>query len=266
MHKIVLIALAITGEEFIKEHEVYKKSLDKWVEKFAKAGGTLNLQSNIVLAKPQMAVQAELVQSNSTAAVISFEESNFADPAVDALPIRELKKYLSAELTEQAFALLQNNGIKTIGQFKAMSPKDAEGLKAKGKQTILRNNIIRAINKFSAMIIKANGPNDNSETEKDVIDSTAELSSDENVDREASLSAEELLFANTANSVRNYFRKFLNNDPEKIYSYMKEHYELPSKLFMNELFAFAGTYVGGEVFFTDFGCSDCDNCFYYKFC
>ena len=94
MHKIVLIALAITGEEFIKEHEVYKKSLDKWVEKFAKAGGTLNLQSNIVLAKPQMAVQAELVQSNSTAAVISFEESNFADPAVDALPIRELKKYL----------------------------------------------------------------------------------------------------------------------------------------------------------------------------
>ena len=26
---------AITGEEFIKEHEVYKKSLDRWVEKFA---------------------------------------------------------------------------------------------------------------------------------------------------------------------------------------------------------------------------------------
>lgn len=224
---------AITGEEFIKEHEVYKKSLERWVEKFAKAGGTLNLQSNVVLAKPQMAVQAELVQSNSTAAVISLEESNFADPVVDVLPIRELKKYLSAELTEQAFALLQNNGIKNIGQFKAMSPKDAEGLKAKGKQTILRNNIIRAINKFSTMISNANEPNDNSEAEKDVIDRATELSSDENVDGEDGLSAEELLLANTANSIRTYFRKFLNNDSEKIYSYMKEHYELPSKLFMN---------------------------------
>ena len=146
---------AVTGENFIKEHEIYKKSLERWIEKFVKEGGTLNLQPNVVLAKPQIAIQAELEQSNNTAAVISLEESNFGNPAVDGLPIRELKKYLSTDLTEPAIALLQNNGIKTVGQFKAMLPKDAEALKAKGKQTILRNNVTRAIAKFRELMEKS---------------------------------------------------------------------------------------------------------------
>lgn len=224
----------ITGENFIKEHEIYRKSIEKWVEKYEKNGGILNLQSNVVLAKPQTAVQAELEQSNNIAAVISLEESNFGDPAVDGLPIRELKKYLSTDLTEQALALLQNNGIKTIGQFKALTPKDAEGLKAKGKQTILRNNIVRAINKFAMMLSKNETENSSVATEE----AGRTITVFESVDAEetvgdANMSAEELLSMNTANSIRTYFSKYLGNDPQKIYLFMKEHYELPSKLFMN---------------------------------
>lgn len=226
---------AITGEEFIQEHEIYRKSLERWIEKFTKAGGNLNLQPNIELAKPQISAQAEIVQRSTAEAVISLEENNFGDPAVDSLPIRELKKFLGTDLTEQAFALLQNNGIKTIGQFKALTPMVAEGLKAKGKQMILRNNIVRAINKFHIMIGKNSVKDSDTEDEKAEDDTILEGKTklEIKVDEITELSAEELLRANTANSIRTYFSKYLDNDPEKVYTYMKNHFELPSKLFMN---------------------------------
>lgn len=147
---------AITSEDFIKQHEVYKKSLENWIERFEKAGGLLDLQSNVEIIKSQTSEQSEIGQSNNIAAVINLEESNLGDIAVNGLPIRELKKVLSADLNEQAFALLQNNGIKTIGQFKELTPKDVAGLKAKGKQIILKNNIVRAINKFGIMLNESN--------------------------------------------------------------------------------------------------------------
>lgn len=142
---------AVTSEEFIEDHAIYKKSLDRWVEKFAKAGGKLNLQSTVPLAKPKEEIQADLVKNDTNEAISCLEQKRFDDPAIDILPIRELKKFLSADLTESAFTLLQNNGIKTVGQFRKLTPKDVDGFKAKGKQTILKNNIQRAIAKFKEM-------------------------------------------------------------------------------------------------------------------
>ena len=67
------------------------------------------------------------------------------------LPIHELKQYLAKDLTEPVFSLLRNNGIKTIGQFESLTEKDVQLFKAKGKQSILKNNIMRALTSYKEM-------------------------------------------------------------------------------------------------------------------
>ena len=139
---------AVTSDEFIEEHKIYRKSLEMWVDRFEKAGGILKSDVVLALSKTSQTVRPSFEETNKADALGSLDQMKFEDPGVDALPIRELKKYLASDLTEPVFSLLQNNGIKTVGQFKALTTKDAQGLKAKGKQTILRNNIVRAIAKF----------------------------------------------------------------------------------------------------------------------
>ena len=141
------------SEDFLKEHEIYKKSLEKWVEKFEKAGGRLVLQSNVPLAKPKHVAQAEYIQNDKSEALLRLEQGRFEDEMIDELPIRELKRYIPSELTEPVFALLQSNGVKTIGKFKTLTTKDVEGFKAKGKQAVFKNNISRALVKFRNLVM-----------------------------------------------------------------------------------------------------------------
>ena len=142
---------AITSDEFIEGHKIYRKSMERWVDRFEKSGGTLKTDLVLAAGKTSQTARATFEETNKADALGSLDQMKFDDPGVDKLPIRELKKYLASDLTEPVFSLLQNNGIKTVGQFKELTTKDAQGLKAKGKQTILRNNVIRAIIKFKEM-------------------------------------------------------------------------------------------------------------------
>ena len=137
----------MTSEEFLTDHEMYRRSFEHWVENFKKAGGSLHKEAPIA-SSTSGTVQKIFEPAKPADSFSSIEQKNFADPSIDSLPVRELKKVLEQDLTEQACTLLQNNGIKTIGQFKQLTPQAAQGLKAKGKQTILRNNIVRAVHKF----------------------------------------------------------------------------------------------------------------------
>lgn len=147
----------MTSEEFLIDHEIYKRSLNRWIEKFEKAGGVFHKETAIAVTTSVGDVQGQGVSTVAADSRDTSGKQNFADASADSLPVRELKKILGQDLTEPACSLLQNNGIRTIGQFKQLTQQMAQGLKAKGKQTVLRNNIVRAVNKFQGYLKSTQG-------------------------------------------------------------------------------------------------------------
>lgn len=124
--------IAQTSEEFIEEHSIYKKNLNNWMEKFVKAGGSFD-------------VHEENQEAFSTRVQAAHSD-------LDELPIKELKKYFKADLIDQVISYLQWNGIKTIGEFRNLTPSKIESFRAKGSQMILRNTLIRIFNKVDTML------------------------------------------------------------------------------------------------------------------
>lgn len=129
----------LTSAEFVKQNEVYKKSLNRWVDKFTKAGGDLGVRTDVRPIENAHDKKGEL-------SIGTFA----GDESIDSLPVKVLKKYIPKEINEQVLSFIQNNGIKTIGQFRVLSPRNIEGFKAKGRQVILKNNVERAVSLFNS--------------------------------------------------------------------------------------------------------------------
>ncbi len=142
---------ALTGQEFIESHQIYKKSMDQWMDSYKKHGG--NLQEDSTDSLKTTADELKDAVKMTDEAVHELELGHFNSPGVDDLPIRELKKVLSSELTEQVLSLMQKNGIKTVGQFRMLTPEKIDGFKAKGQQIILIRNIKRALAKYAELVI-----------------------------------------------------------------------------------------------------------------
>ena len=73
--------------------------------------------------------------------------------SVDDLHLKEIMKY-APELTNPMMSLLNTNQIKTVGQFRKLTPEMVESLKAKGTQTVYKNTIKYAVAKMDQIMEK----------------------------------------------------------------------------------------------------------------
>lgn len=127
----------LTGDTFIETHSVYKKTLDRWMEKYVSTGKTL---SKSVSSTPNLTKTLPLSISESPATIEALP--------IDDLPVRELKGILPDLNNEQIFAFLQNNRIKCVRDFRLLTPEQVDLMQAKGKQTVYKNAIKRALQKL----------------------------------------------------------------------------------------------------------------------
>ena len=72
---------------------------------------------------------------------------------IDALSIRELKKYIS-DFNESVFVYLQSNHINTVGEFRHLTESKVRNMPAKGKQMVYKNTIIQAVKQMDTIIAK----------------------------------------------------------------------------------------------------------------
>lgn len=131
----------ISSSEYIKENESNKKTIDSWKEK-------VNKVPLVSLPEGKHDLQDEIEKAKTNSEV-----------DIDSLPIRELMKY-APELTNPVMSLLVANSIKTVGQFRSLTLQTADSLKAKGKQSIHKKAIKRAISNIDVIIEKMNQSSD----------------------------------------------------------------------------------------------------------
>lgn len=127
---------AVTSDQFIKDRAESRRDLSELLARDDNAGMGLAGQNkkSVVLPKNQ---EQEGKEVN-----LDDEED------IDAQPVKMIKVHYKILLTEKVINYLQNNGIKTVGQFKALTPKEVEAFKAKGNQTVLKNNVLAAVEKY----------------------------------------------------------------------------------------------------------------------
>ena len=83
----------------------------------------------------------------------SSEEPAMGELAIDDMPIRELKKYIS-DFNEPVMSYLTSCGIKTIGAFRKLTESKVGNLPAKGKQMVYKNAVMRAVKQMNTIIPK----------------------------------------------------------------------------------------------------------------
>lgn len=71
--------------------------------------------------------------------------------AIDELPIRELKRYIS-DFNEPVFSYLQSNKVKTIGDFRNLTESKVQNMPVKGKQMVYKNIVMRVVKQKNSII------------------------------------------------------------------------------------------------------------------
>lgn len=127
---------SISSEDFIKNNKSNYKSIADWEKKVKKI--------------PVVSIP-ETIKDNQ----IEVVDNEPQEVNINDLPVRELMKY-APELTNPVMSLLVANSIKTVGQFRALTLQTADSLKAKGKQSIHKKAIKRAISNIDVIIEKMN--------------------------------------------------------------------------------------------------------------
>ena len=153
---------AITGAKFIEMHQDSKKDLTEWIKSAnAQSVGTSTIVTETVVGtarevfsetgKKEKSVISTVATEDDTSA--SSEELEMGELAIDDMPIRELKKYIS-DFNEPVMSYLTSCGIKTIGAFRKLTESKVRSLSAKGKQMVYKNTVMRAVKQMDTIIPK----------------------------------------------------------------------------------------------------------------
>ncbi len=160
---------AINSEEFIEKHKETYKSLENRIKEY-NANGTTS-QINKAAEKQTMGKEKAkldfvsdalvdkmkaVVGSSILAGDIKSDENEGnreENLKIDALSIRELKKYIS-DFNESVFVYLQSNHINTVGEFRHLTESKVRNMPAKGKQMVYKNTIIQAVKQMDTIIAK----------------------------------------------------------------------------------------------------------------
>lgn len=153
---------AITGAKFIEMHQDTKKELTEWIKsanaQSADASSVVtetvnNPKEEIPVETKKEEKQVTMTVTTVDAAVSDSEEPAMGELAIDDMPIRELKKYIS-DFNEPVMSYLTSCGIKTIGAFRMLTESKVRNLPAKGKQMVYKNTVMRAVKQMNTIIPK----------------------------------------------------------------------------------------------------------------
>lgn len=151
---------SMNSENFIEQHKDAYKSLE---ERIKETNGSNKLESldneENIIDKSEVGTMADKIASavgnmlSSEEKAESAGESQVTKLVIDALPIRELKKYVP-DFNEPIFAYLQSNQIKTVGDFRMLTENRVRSFPAKGKQMVCKNTIMRTVKQKAIIIDK----------------------------------------------------------------------------------------------------------------
>lgn len=153
---------AITGAKFIEMHQDTKKELTEWIKSAnaQSADASSVVTETVNNPKEEIPVETKKEEKQVTttvttvdAAVSDSEEPAMGELAIDDMPIRELKKYIS-DFNEPVMSYLTSCGIKTIGAFRMLTESKVRNLPAKGKQMVYKNTVMRAVKQMNTIIPK----------------------------------------------------------------------------------------------------------------
>ena len=130
----------MTSEEFILDHKEFEKTLERWKATVKNKPQVIKIVTGPLSVKNEVIIEQQSVNS------------------IDERPVRDLSKY-ATELSNPIITYLNTNGIKTIGQFKQLTPETIDLLKAKGGQTIYKNAIKNALSRINQILDKIKSDN-----------------------------------------------------------------------------------------------------------
>lgn len=150
--------IAMNSEEFIKQHKEYYKSLEERIKEYSSETNTgkdsvTDVEPEGVAERLEDKIAKAMGNVVFESAASSEEEDTLQELAIDDLPIRELKKYIS-DFNEPVFSYLQSNQIKTVGAFRHLTESKVRSMPAKGKQMVYKNTVMRAVKQMDSIIAK----------------------------------------------------------------------------------------------------------------